>query len=339
MRAAVWTGAVLLAATACGGGDNRKTSPAERHLVYVAGQNAASTSVWVADVNGAHAKRLGRGYAAVLSPDGRTVAIRRRSGIYLVSTAGTRDRRLTPRRLRPLAWSPDGSTIIASRPKQFAVLELDVIDKRSGRVRVIASGSLYGFDFSPKGEELVYARAPTATGQGPCGDQFDLYRTKVAGGTPTRLTHDGLSAFPAWGPSGIAFSRFPGGTSIEDCSAPGIWTIDTDGSHLRPVIARAPGSLASSSEGLYGLQPLAWLDGEHILSGIRTDAGTLGAVLDIRSHRLHRIGDFADEVSSDGRFAVGSGSSGDEVHLAIIRLDDDHRVFLREDACCPDWNR
>jgi hypothetical protein len=202
---------------------------------------------------------------------------------------------------------------------------------------VIASGSLYGFDFSPKGDELVYARAPTATGEGPCGDQFDLYVTKVAGGTPTRVTHDGLSAFPAWGPSGIAFSRFPGGASIEDCSAPGIWTIDTDGSHLRPLIPRAPTWLAS--DGLYGLQPLAWLDDKHILAGIRTAAGTLGAVLDTRSHRLRRLDEFADEISSDSRFAVGSGGNDVEVHLAIVRLDDDHRMLLRKDACCPDWNR
>jgi hypothetical protein len=335
IRATVFAGIVLLAA-ACGSG-NRTTAPGERHLVYVAGPNAASTSIWVADVNGAHAKRLGHGYAAILSPDGRTVAIRRRSGIYLVSSKGTRERRLTPRRLRPLAWSPDGSTIVASRPKQLAVIELDAIDRRSGRVRVIASGSLYGFDFSPKGDELVYSRAPTATGEGPCGDQFDLYVAKIRGGTSSRLTHDGLSAFPAWGPSGIAFSHFPGGTTIEDCSAPGIWTIDADGSHLRPVIPRAPMDLAS--EGLYGLQPLAWLDSDHILAGIRTGAGTLGAVLDTRNHRLRRLGEFADEVSSDSRFAVGSGGNSEEVHLAIVRLGDDHRVFLRKDACCPDWNR
>jgi Tol biopolymer transport system component len=195
IRATVLAGC-LLAATACGGGGNRSTTPVEHHLVYVAGPNAASTSIWVADVNGAHARRLGRGYSAVLSPDGRTVAVRRHSGIYLISSTGTRERRLTPRRLHPLAWSPDGNTIIASRPKQLAVIELDAIDRRSGRVRLIASGSLYGFDFSPKGDELVYSRAPTATGEGPCGDQFDLYVTKITGGTPSRLTHDGLSAFP-----------------------------------------------------------------------------------------------------------------------------------------------
>jgi hypothetical protein len=325
---------VVLIAAGCG---STHASHVERHLVYVAGDSPSTASVWIADVNGAHPRRLGRGSVALLSPDGRTVAVRRRDGIYLVSTTGRHVRRLTPRRLHPQAWSPDGETLIATRPALLAVLELDAIDRRSGRVRVIAGGSVYGFDFSPSGDELVYSLAPVATGEGPCGDQFDLYVTKLAGGTPSRLTHDGLSAFPVWGPSGIAFSRFPGGTSLEDCSAPGIWTIDTDGSHLRAVIPRAPESLAS--DGLYGLQPLAWLDGERILVGIRTGAGNQGAVLDTRSHRLRPLGEFVDEASSDSRYAVGGGGNDQVVHLAIVRLSDGRRVFLRKDACCPDWNR
>jgi len=254
-----------------------------------------------------------------------------------VSATGGHARLLTTRRLHPEAWSPDGNTIIATRRKLLAVLELDAIDRRSGRTRVIASGSMYGFDFSPSGDELVYSRAPTATGQGPCGDQFDLYVTKLSGGTPTRLTHDGLSGFPVWGRPGIAFSHFPAGTTIQDCSAPGIWTMHADGSHVQPVIARAPVELASND--LFGLQPLAWLDGRHILAGVRTNAGTLGAVVDTRSHSLRRLSDFADEASSDGRFSAGSGGDNQIVHLAILRLSDGHRVLLRKSACCPSWNR
>jgi hypothetical protein len=246
-------------------------------------------------------------------------------------------RRLSTRRLHPQAWSPDGKTIIAIRPKTLAILELDAIDSESGKVRVIASGSMYGFDFSPKGDELVYSRAPVATGEGPCGDQFDLYTTKLSGGTPKRLTHDGLSAFPVWGRSGIAFSRFPAGVTIQDCSAPGIWTMNPDGSHVQAVIAQAPEELAMND--LFGLQPLAWLDGEHILAGVRTNAGTLGAVVDTKTHRLRQLKDFADEASSDGRFVVGSGGNDQIVHLAIMRLSDGKRVYLRKDACCPDWNR
>jgi hypothetical protein len=327
--------AVLLAAVGCGG---HSTTPAQRHLVYVHGSDPAKPSVWIADVNGAHSRRLTRGSVGVLSSDGRTVAVAGRGkGVYLVSANGKRVRRLTARQLRPRAWSPDGKTLIATAASSRAVVELIGLDRRSGRLNVIARGSLYGFDFSPGGDELVYSRAAEATAEGICGDQFDLYVSKLDGSSAKRLTHDGLSAFPVWGPSRIAFSHFPPGNSLADCSAPGLWTIKSDGSEMRPVIARAPDSMTLLA-GYYGLQPLAWLDDKRVLVGLRTDSGTEGAVLDTRSHNLRLLNDYADEASRDGRFSVGGGGV-EEVDLSILRLSDGHPIFRRKDSCCPDWNR
>jgi len=330
-------GALLMIVAACGSSSTHRMGAAREHLVYLQGEGPSKTVARIADVSGGHSRSLGRASAAVLSPDGTTVALRRRDGIYLVSSSGRRLRRLTGRRLQPLAWSPDGTTIIATRPKLLAVLELEAIDRHTGRIRVIASGSIYGFSFSPKGDELAYARAPTATGEGLCGDQFDIYTTKLSGGAAKRLTNDGTSGFPVWGQAGIAFSHFPAGTSEQDCSAPGIWTMNADGSHVRPVIERAPENLASND--LFGLQPLAWLDDHEVLTGIRTAAGTLGAVVDTKTRKLRELHDFADEPSSDGQYEVGGGSNGDSSHLAIVRVSDGKRVFLRKNACCPDWNR
>jgi hypothetical protein len=327
-----------LALAACGGGAKKTApKPADRHLVYVAGDTPATANVWIADVNGRHPRRLTRGAEAVLSPDGRTVAVERRSGIYLVSSRGGHERHLTSKRLQPRGWSPDGKKIVATAATQTAVVALDLVDRRSGRTRVLARGSLYGFDFSPKGDELVYARAPKATESGICGDLIDLYVAKLTGGKPTQLTHNGYSAFPVWGKS-IAFSRFPQSFNLEDCAAPGIWTVDPSaGSKPQPIIARAPSELSVSGD--YGLQPLAWLDDNHVLAGIRTDFGTQGAVLDTRTKKLRQLGDsFADEVSNDGRYVVGSGGS-DQLELTITRVSDGKRIFRRENACCPDWNR
>ena len=225
---------IAVVAAACGSSTHARPQPAERHLVYVAGETAAKANVWIADVNGAHPRKLGHGSIAVLSPDGRTVALSRPDGIHLVSSSGKSDRRLTARHLQPRAWSSDGETLIATRSTPNAVVSLVAIERRSGRVRVIARGSLYGVDVSPKGDELVYSRAPEVTPDGICGDQFDLYVSKVDGGSPSRLTHDGLSAFPVWGSSGIAYSHFHTG-GLEDCSAAGIWTIDSDGSRRREL--------------------------------------------------------------------------------------------------------
>jgi hypothetical protein len=327
----------VLVLAGCGGGGDHVAQPAERHLVYVAGEDPSTASVWVADVDGADAHRLGRGSAAVLSHDGRKVAMLRRGGIYVLTLGGSSVRRLTPERLQPQAWSPDGTTLIATRAGPLNVLELDAIDGKTGKVRVIASGSMYGFGFSPDGSRIAYSQAPVATGQGLCGDQFDIYSAKLDGSDAKRLTHDGLSAFPVWGRAGIAFSRLPEGTGLTDCSAPGIWTMNDDGSGAHAVIERAPVDLAT--DGLFGLQPIAWLDDRHILAGIRTNAGTLGTVVDTQTRKLRRLPDFVDAVSSDGRFAVGGGGDENIVHLAIVRLSDGHRVFRKVSACCPSWNR
>ena len=335
-RLVIGASLAALVLAGCGGGTHA-AQPAERHLVYVAGDDPSTASVWVADTDGSHARRLGRGSAAVLSHDGRKVAVLRRGGIYVLALGHASARRLTSERLQPQAWSPDGTTLIATRAGPLNVLELDAVDGETGKVRVIASGSMYGVSFSPDGSRIVYARAPTATGQGLCGDQFDLYEAKPDGSDVKRLTHDGLSAFPVWGRSGIAFSRFPDGTTLEDCSAPGIWTIGADGSDPHPVIERAPIDFAT--DGLYGLQPIAWLDDQRILTGIRTNAGTLGAIVDTKSRKLRQLPDFVDASSSDGRYAVGSGGDDQRVHLAIVRIADGRRVFRRLSACCPSWNR
>lgn len=305
--------------------------------MYIAGDSAATANVWIANVDGSHGHRLTRGAIAVLTPDGRAVAVERRDGIYLVSSNGGRERRLTGQRLEPRAWSPDGKTLVATAATQNAVVKLVLIDRRTGQARTLARGSLYGVDLSPKGDEVVYSRAPRSTDAGICGDLFDLYVAKLSGGKPRQLTRNGFSAFPTWGPSKIAFSRFPQSFNLEDCAAPGIWTIDPkEGSKPEPVIARAPNEISVS--GFYGLQPLAWLDDDRLLAGVRTDFGTRAAVVNTRTHKLSLFDRYADEISSDGRFFVGSGG-GDELELTITRVSDGKRVFLRKDVCCPDWNR
>ncbi|MFL5921080.1 MAG: TolB family protein [Gaiellaceae bacterium] len=328
---------VVLMAAACGDGGQNRAAPKDRHLVYVAGESARDASVWIAAADGGHARKLSEGSAGVLSPDGRTVAVQRRAGgVALLSADGKTSHELTAQRLHPQAWSPDGKTLYATAATGPAVVKLLGLDRETGRARQIASGSLYGFDLAPDGKHIVYSRAPEATDQGICGDQFDLYVADPDGGSAKRITHDGLSAFPVWGDSGIAFSHFPPGRTLEDCSSPGIWTIGADGGEPSPVIARAPDSIVVL--GFYGLQPLAWLDGERLLIGLRSEFGTKAAVLDTKSHRLRQFDDYADIASSDGRFYVGSG--GDEgLALTIRRVSDGHRVLLRENACCPSWNR
>lgn len=328
---------VVLAAAGCGGSeDNRQAAPAEQHLVYTAGESAKNTTVWIAAVDGAHPRKLSKGSTGVLSPDGRTVAVRRGGGIDLLTSGGKRLRQLTSKNLRPEMWSRDGKTLYATAAIGPAIVKLLALDADSGRSRTIASGSLYGLDTSPDGKKIVYSRAPEATDQGICGDQFNLYVANPDGSSKKRITNDGLSAFPAWGEAGIAFSHFPSGRSIEDCSSPGIWTIDPDGGKPTPVIARAPASIVLLN--LYGLQPIGWLDDRRLLIGLRSEFGNKAAVLDTKTRRMRQFSDYAEHASSDGRYYVGSG--GDTgVALTIRRVDDGQRMLRRQNACCASWNR
>jgi hypothetical protein len=241
-------------------------------------------------------------------------------------------------------WSPDGKRLLAG------VAKLAVVDVGSGRVRVIARGGLYGFGFSPDGRRLVYARAPRESLEGICGARIDLYAADLNDGSPTRLTHDGRSAFPVWGPRRIAFMRMPRRLRFDDCFAPGIWNVRPDGTDLQPIVARAPRAL--SRAGYYGLQPVAWLNGGDLLVGVRTEWGNEAAVLDTRTRQLRRLllhsgkaprrsaqAFYVDEASRDGRLALGAGGN-EKVTISIIRVSDGRPTFtVRGAVCCPDWNR
>jgi hypothetical protein len=333
---ALGVGIAVLLLSACSDQAATPKEPVERHLVYAQGEDLAHSTIWIADENGAHQNRLGPGEVGILSPDGLTVAIGGKDGIELVSADGKTRNRLTGEQLRPQAWSPDSKQLFATESTSAAVVKLVALDRSTSKEQEIASGSLYGFDLSPDGKKIVYSRAPRATTEGICGDQFDLYVADLDGGDAKQLTNDGLSAFPVWGDPGIAFSRFPSGVTLDDCSAPGVWTIDPDGSNTKPVIATAPGEVTAA--GFYGLQPIDWLDDQHILVGMRSEFGTRGAVLDRKTAALRQYEDYADKASSDGKSFVGSGG-GEGVDLTITRVADGKHLLKRRNACCPDWNR
>jgi Tol biopolymer transport system component len=338
--------AVLTAATACsGGGSSKPAAPAERHLIYIGGEpeatasaTAAKAEVWIADPNGAHPRKLTKGFVGLISPDGRNVAVQRQGkGIFVVSSDGQRTKRLTAApQLRPQAWSPDGKKVYVTATKGQAVVELAALDVDTGSKKTIARGSLYGLDTEPGGKHIVYSRAPQATDLGICGDQFDLYVANLDGSDAKAITHDGLSAFPVWGRQGIAFMHFPGAASQDDCGSPGIWTSDDDGSNAKAVIDRAPESITLL--GFYGLQPIAWMDDSHLLIGLRGEDGLQGAVLDTHSKRIRQLNRFVDEGSTDGLYAVGGATESINA-ITIIRLSDNKALYQRKDFCCPDWNR
>ena len=146
-----------------------------------------------------------------------------------------------------------------------------------------------------------------------------------------------MSAFPVWGPAGIAFSHFP--ERRQPVRLRRARDLDDRPRRVEPQDRDRPRARLDHLLGFYGLQPLGWLDDSHLLIGLRGESGTEGAVLDIGSKKIRRL----DERSPTRSRATGASRSAaaaqDALELSIMRLADGHRVFMRKNVCCPDWNR
>ena len=145
-------------------------APAERvewRLVYTKGVDLET--IWIADADGRHPRRLVRGFAGFVSPDGRSVAFRRGRHLYLIRSDGSGERRLAPW-TTPLGWLPN-RRVLARRG-----LALVTVDPRDGRrrslVHGVERGALYGWSVAPNGRFLAYALAPRATPNAICGDRW-----------------------------------------------------------------------------------------------------------------------------------------------------------------------
>ena len=322
----------------------------ERHLVYT-----RADAVWIADADGRHARRLVRGRAPLISPDGRRVLFRRGTLLRLVRSDGSGQRVVT-RRIDPLAWVPDSRRVLALRDRSLVTLDVE-----SGRVAIVdrmQSDALYGWSFSPDGRSLAYAHAPRATRWAVCGDRMDLYVVELNGGRRKRITRNGGSAYPVWGRARIAFSRFRYGPGLSGdeavrsgaCFSPGVWTVRPDGTATKPLVGRAPRHLSRS--GYYGLRPYAWMSGERsLVIGIRSEWGDETATLDAGTGKITRVDldrrprarapAYVDDVSRDGRYVVGAACGAElpcSILIAPVR-GGRHRLVAHGRVGSPDWNR
>jgi Tol biopolymer transport system component len=310
-------------------------------LVYSTYSARAQPSLWSANNDGTGAIRIGSGYyQPIVSPDGTQVAAFRqtRSGsnrLYVMpTTGGPATQLIASAGSATVAWSPDSTTLAAVTGRRLVAITL-----ADGAVTTLATGFFNGsaLSFSPGGDAIAYSAAVSSR----VNAKSDVYTVPLAGGGPTRLTFDGLSLNPVWGPAQIAYSKGP--QRRQDYPRLQIWLMNPDGSDQRQLTSVRVGRLVS------GLSPMEWsasgaqlladYTGEDTSQAFAVDPLT-GVARDLGASPFD--GTVPAAISRDGTTVLAQtggqeGPSPDQ-NVVTIPFDGGPPTVLVPRGLTPDWN-
>lgn len=295
-------------------------APAPVRIAYNTGNaHTLLPSVWVADADGQERKELGPGIAPLVSPNGQLVASDLLSvdpnpeagpSIAIYSTAGAPVAKylsVATGTAAPLAWSPD-SRYLAVSVQSNALKDiaprssLVVIDTVTGAVHTITNGSISGASFAPDGtDRIVYSRALSLS----VNAGVNLYVSGPEGAGITRLTNDGRSLNPLWGPHYIAYDRERPRHESPEYQ---LW--------LRSPAGGAPKKLTNVSVAplLAGLVPIAFsADGTSLVAEFVGEDTSEAWTVRVPSGRAHRI-------IVHGKPVVAAGISRDGLWVLVDEL-------------------
>jgi Tol biopolymer transport system component len=314
-------------------------------LTYQTG--VVRTTVWVANDDGSGAHKLAAGRNPAISPNGQAVAYgnrfddRAKPVLRLIPTAGGTPRTILKNwRYGPFAWSPDSRWIATQAGPEVGRQRLVLIDVATGAVRTVASGYFSGASFSPDSTQLVYGRARTDRLFTPTNIEV----AAVAGGAARRLTTDGHSQFPVWGPRQIAYTRWNRATGKhrkEDGPKYHLWLMNPDGSARRQLTkGRVPFLLS-------GLTPTAWsADGTRLLAQFGGQDTTYPVAVDPATGRQRHIGPTTENgidatgFSRDGTTILGTNPAfDDDPSVATVPWTGGRTTVIVRHASAPTWNR
>jgi Tol biopolymer transport system component len=327
-----------LLAAGCTASDERSPKrPVVQRIAYSKALPRNELGVWVSRLDGTGKRLLAKGTSSMISPDGRWVAFqggRSFNDLMLIATSGGRPRLLVRGAGQPV-WSPDS--------KRLAVLQRLVEERKAllsiaietGKSMTVDRGSISHVSFSARGDEVAYAR-------GVVFGKVDVFIAGVDGNGKRRVTDNGASAYPIWGPREIAFARI---VPYRGWGAHEIWLVRPDGSGRR-LLTKTPRALLGS--GIVGLVPVAWsADGRALVAALANEFGGIPYAVDPQTGSVRRIGDYSygawpQGLSRDGRFVLVSESSygvPDRSRIEVVPYAGGAGRMIVRHAGEASWNR
>jgi Tol biopolymer transport system component len=292
------------------------------------GQQVQRYGLWIGSIDGSRRRLLGEGRDPKLSPDGRWIAYSdsHAERTYVMSSTGGRAL-LVARDATPVRWSPTSRQLtIADQGRALYVFDLET--KR--RVLIDSGATIFGVSISPSGDDVVWGRK---RGSGSVLDGgVDVFRARLDGSHRQRLTRDGTSSFPVWGPHGLAFGRVRPGA---DPHYPiyELWTMQPDGGGPQRVTRMSN-------------LPVVWsADGKRLLTSTYTTSDGVVSVVDMETGTVRPVvrGQFVIplSLSRSGRSVLAWVQSqvrkpeGD-----LVRVDRNGRrtTLVRNAGELADWN-
>jgi Tol biopolymer transport system component len=319
-------------------------SSAQAALVFSRFSNSVQ-SVWVANDDGTNQHKLAdNGTTPSITPDGQTVFFQRpgRNSTTLMrvpAAGGTPTAAVKSVQYGVQVVSPNGAWLAITTGPLNGAQRLTLLDVATGATRTVATGYFTGASFSPDSSQLAYGRA----GRQDYRASTDVYLAPVAGGAATNLTHDGHSAYPVWGPTQIAFSRWKlhfGPKHAPSGPAYNITVINPDGSGRRNVTNDKVPYLLS------GLTPTAWsADGQRLLAQFGGQDTTHAVGIEVGTGKEHVIGPKTEfglvgsALTADGGTVLGTFGPPEAVGnvVTIPWAARTPHVIVRK-AGEPDWS-
>ena len=312
-------------------------APAHATLTYVKGEAGAQPKVYVADDDGKHPHKIGKGDSPVVSPDGRWVAWTAPGSPERVLMRLT-DRSRKARKVAESAsvgdlhFSPDSMSLGLALGTRLWVY--DIHDRESVKA---ASGNIRGFSFSPDSKSVAFGTAGTS-------DAFDapsdLYSFEIATKTRQRITRDRKSLNPLWAANAIVHDR----QKLRQGDAPSynLFDIQPDGGSLRRITSVKIPPLFS------GLVPLDMSsDGKRLVAELEGQDTSAGFAVNPANGKVRALtrdfenGFVAANLSEDGKTVLGHTGGPDPTNkhnVVTMPYRGGKPTVLVRKAFDPDWS-